>query len=239
MRVVLVEVCVVYKQVSYVYHSCWFMGLQIIFFFSVKSSWNITHLYRVIHKSVRDFRPLRYSSRDGHAEGKHVSRGRDTPSFCPTLQVLDMSNLGDAAGVNHVIKFLPHTCSGYFTAEVKNPGTYELPCISRKNELLEDGQELRSKHIGEITNKNTAQQICIKSYTLFSYYLRALYQLGQPLWSSGQSFWLQIQRSRVRFPALPDFLSNSGSGTGSIQPREVNWGATWIKSSGSVPENRD
>ena len=24
-----------------------------------------------------------------------------------------------------------------------------------------------------------------------------------PLWSSGQSFWLQIQRSRVRFPALP------------------------------------
>ena len=43
-----------------------------------------------------------------------------------------------------------------------------------------------------------------------------------PLWSSGQSFWLQIQRSRVRFPALPDFLSSSGSGTGSTQPREVN-----------------
>ena len=41
-------------------------------------------------------------------------------------------------------------------------------------------------------------------------------------WSSGQSFWLQIQRSRVRFPALPDFLSSSGSGTGSTQPREVN-----------------
>ena len=60
-----------------------------------------------------------------------------------------------------------------------------------------------------------------------------------PLWSSGQSFWLQIQRSRVRFPALPDFLSSSGSGTGSAQPREVNWGATWIKSSGSGPENRD
>jgi len=28
---------------------------------------------------------------------------------------------------------------------------------------------------------------------------------GPPLWSSGQSFWLQIQRSRVRFPALQDF----------------------------------
>ena len=67
------------------------------------------HKYRVIHKSFRDFRPLRYSSRDGHAEGEHVNRGRDTLSFCPTLQVLDMSTLGDAADVNPVIKFLPHT----------------------------------------------------------------------------------------------------------------------------------
>ena len=41
-----------------------------------------------------------------------------------------------------------------------------------------------------------------------------------PLWSSGQGFWLQIQRSRVRFPALPDFVSGSGSGTGCTQPRE-------------------
>ena len=65
-------------------------------------------MYRVIHKSLRDFRPLRYSSRDGHVEGKHVNRGRDTSNFCPTLQVLDMSTLGEAADVNPVIKFLPH-----------------------------------------------------------------------------------------------------------------------------------
>jgi hypothetical protein len=45
---------------------------------------------------------------------------------------------------------------------------------------------------------------------------------GPLLWSSGQSFWLQIQRSQVRFPALPDFLRSSGSGTGSTQPREDN-----------------
>jgi hypothetical protein len=32
---------------------------------------------------------------------------------------------------------------------------------------------------------------------------------------------------RVRFPALPDFLRSSGSGTGSTQPREYNWGVTW------------
>jgi hypothetical protein len=31
-----------------------------------------------------------------------------------------------------------------------------------------------------------------------------------PLWSSGQSFWLQIERSWVRFPALPDFLRSRG-----------------------------
>jgi hypothetical protein len=66
-------------------------------------------IYRVIHKSLREFPPLRYSSRDGHAEGENVNRVRDTPSFCPTLQVLDMSILGDAADVNPVIKFLPHT----------------------------------------------------------------------------------------------------------------------------------
>jgi len=52
---------------------------------------------------------MRYSSRDGHAEGEHINRGRDTPNFCPTLQVIDMSTLGDAADVNPVIKFLPHT----------------------------------------------------------------------------------------------------------------------------------
>jgi hypothetical protein len=42
---------------------------------------------------------------------------------------------------------------------------------------------------------------------------------GQPpLWSSGQSSWVETQRSPVRFPALPDFLSSSGSGNGSTQP---------------------
>jgi hypothetical protein len=50
-----------------------------------------------------------------------------------------------------------------------------------------------------------------------------------PLWSSGQSFWLRIQRSRIRFPALPHFLRSRGSGAGFTQPREDNWGATWMK----------
>ena len=56
------------------------------------------YTHRIIHKSLRDFRPLQYSSRDGNAEGEHVNRGRHTPSFCPTLQVLDMSTLGVCLG---------------------------------------------------------------------------------------------------------------------------------------------
>jgi hypothetical protein len=57
------------------------------------------------------------------------------------------------------------------------------------------------------------------------------------LWSSGQSSWLQIQGSRIRFPGLPDFLRSSGSGTGSTQPLEYNWGATGRKNSGSGVES--
>jgi hypothetical protein len=45
---------------------------------------------------------------------------------------------------------------------------------------------------------------------------------GPPMWSSGQSFCLQIQRFQVRFQALPDFLRSRGSGTGSTQPRDCN-----------------
>jgi hypothetical protein len=48
-----------------------------------------------------------------------------------------------------------------------------------------------------------------------------------PLWSSGQSSWLQIQRSRVRFPALPDFLRSSKSGTGSTRPCDCNCNCKW------------
>jgi hypothetical protein len=50
-----------------------------------------------------------------------------------------------------------------------------------------------------------------------------------PLWSGCQRSWLQIQRSRVRFLALPDFLRSGGSGMGSTQPHEYNWRATWKK----------
>jgi hypothetical protein len=60
---------------------------------------------------------------------------------------------------------------------------------------------------------------------------------GPPLWSSGQSFWLQIQRPG--FDSRHYQKKNSWSGTGSTQPHEYNWGATWLKSSGSCLENRE
>ena len=44
--------------------------------------------YRVIHKSLRDFRPLRYNSRDGHAEGEHVNRGRQRETHSKFLSYL-------------------------------------------------------------------------------------------------------------------------------------------------------
>jgi hypothetical protein len=93
---------------------------------NINSNTNTSSKYRVIHRSLQDFQPLRYSSRDGHAEGEHVNRGRNTPSFCPILQALDTSPLGDAADVNPVIKFLPHTLQHlavdprYFVAAVVN-----------------------------------------------------------------------------------------------------------------------
>ena len=77
--------------------------------------------------------------------------------------------------------------------------------------------------------------ICRKKWVRFADLSRSVeHILSQHIWNAMQFWlvaclWLQIQRSRVRSPALPDFLSSSGSGTGSTQPREVNWGATWMK----------
>ena len=42
-------------------------------------------VYRIIHKSLRDFRPLQYSSRDGHAEWEHVNRKERHSKFLSCL----------------------------------------------------------------------------------------------------------------------------------------------------------
>ena len=53
-----------------------------------------------------------------------------------------------------------------------------------------------------------------------------------PIWYSDEHVWLPSKSSRVRFPAiLWNFSGSVGSGTGSTQPREDNWVATWMGSS--------
>jgi hypothetical protein len=57
----------------------------------------------------------------------------------------------------------------------------------------------------------------------------ALYSLWPPLWSSGQSFWLLTQGSRVRFLTLPDVSEQQWVWTGVHSASWTIWGATWKK----------
>ena len=96
--------------------------------------------HRVIHKFLRDFRPLRYSSRDGHAEGEHVNRGRDTPSFCPTLQVLDISTLGDAADVWQELDYRIDICRVTKGGHIEHlKGSTEIWSVSPSVDMLPFG----------------------------------------------------------------------------------------------------
>jgi hypothetical protein len=54
-----------------------------------------------------------------------------------------------------------------------------------------------------------------------------------PLWSSSQSSWLHIQRSRVRFPALPDLLEIVGLERGTLSLVRITEVLLEWKSSGS------
>jgi hypothetical protein len=58
-----------------------------------------------------------------------------------------------------------------------------------------------------------------------------------PLWSSGQSSWLQIQRSRVPFLALPDFLRRVGLERGPLSLVRITEELLEWKSNGSGQEN--
>jgi hypothetical protein len=60
-----------------------------------------------------------------------------------------------------------------------------------------------------------------------------------PRWSSGQSCWLQIERSRVRFPALTDFLRVVGLDKGPFSLVRTIEELLGRNSSGSGLENRE
>jgi hypothetical protein len=69
-------------------------------------------------------------------------------------------------------------------------------------------------HIGE--EEYCSNFECLKIFKIYISFYRP------PLWSSGQSSWIEMQGSRVRFPGTTK--KSSGSGTGSTQPCEYNWG---------------
>jgi hypothetical protein len=62
---------------------------------------------------------------------------------------------------------------------------------------------------------------------------------GLLLWSSGQSSWLQIQRSRVRFSVLPDFWKVVGLERGPLSLVSTTEELLERKSSGSSLESRE
>jgi hypothetical protein len=75
------------------------------------------------------------------------------------------------------------------------------------------------REAGSVLCKSQFSHLSVCTFTIY---------IWPPLWSGGQRSWLQIRRSRVRFSDTTRKKS-SGSGTGSTQPREYNWGATWKK----------
>jgi hypothetical protein len=86
------------------------------------------------------------------------------------------------------------------------------------------------KRQGLEANRQPPTSVEVKKTWIYIYPL-----LHAPSWCSAQlvkrrwsEFLATDPEVRVRFPALPDFLRSSGSGTGSTQPRH-NWGVTWKK----------
>ena len=145
---------------------------------------------------------------------------------------------------NEILIFFFEKCSNNKFHENPSSGSRVVPCGRTGMTKLILRAATKNVYILIVTQRSLRRAQCVRFHKFkmtFGFYFKAVYLNAwrPPLWSSGQSFWLQIERSRVRFPALPDFLSSSGSGTGFTQSREVNWGATWIKSSGCGLENRD
>jgi hypothetical protein len=77
------------------------------------------------------------------------------------------------------------------------------------------------------TNKLIPIQIFLLKISMGNFVsLEKLRWVWPRLWSSGQSSWLQIWSPGFESRHYQNKKS-SGSGTGSTQPREYNWGATW------------
>jgi hypothetical protein len=98
-----------------------------------------------------------------------------------------------------------------------------LVCVSKLEGIWKETAEVLPLRLSEGTERNMKMaDFCTEHFSNIRlvHYRCYVHVNRPPLWSSGQISWLQTQRSRVRFPTLPDFLSSSGSGAGSTQPHE-------------------
>jgi hypothetical protein len=96
-------------------------------------------------------------------------------------------------------------------------------------------REMRNMY--EILAKGWKKGDTLENHGIVMILMNPNVSIRPPLWSSGQSSWLQIRRHGFDFRHYQK--KSSGSGTGSTQPHKYNWGATWWKSGGSCLENRE
>jgi hypothetical protein len=76
---------------------------------------------------------------------------------------------------------------------------------------------------GHETHQDFWETLCV--FTWGSDQVSNMCSFWPPLWSIGQSSWLQIRRPE--FDSRHYQKKSSGSGAWSTQPCEYNWGATW------------
>jgi hypothetical protein len=80
---------------------------------------------------------------------------------------------------------------------------------------------------GELLSLTSSLHIHFSSLSLPKYKISRTFSYlvllqTAPPWSNNQSSWLQTQRSRVRFPGLPDFQSSSESRRGPLSLVRTN-----------------
>jgi hypothetical protein len=110
--------------------------------------------------------------------------------------------------------------------------------FEHNTELIQLFHKLRNKYckISMFLELSTETSFCIKCILRNCFVI--LLDFRQPLWC-GQSSWLQMHSSQVRFLALSDFLSGSGPVTGSTHHLRINEELLEKKSSISGIENWD
>jgi hypothetical protein len=151
------------------------------------------------------------SPRDGKRISYVTNAGSTRPVRTPAI---DTSNYGKTA----ISKARRHRTR---TATVPTEGSE----IFHRSQLYRHHLTLRSQlfphnHIPSTPLFGTVQDTAAN-------YLHVTFWDRPPLWSSGQSSWLQIRRSGFDSRHYQKKRKSTGSGTGSTQPREYNWGATW------------